>query len=140
MSASVQVQERSSRFASGWQKIVEIDNGILQQFYRELHGVSPDFANYLVEFPFGDVYSRPSLDSRRRELAIVSAIAALGHAQPQLRLHLHAALKVGCSREELTEVLMMTSVYSGFPAALNAFATFATVLRETDAAAAASAQ
>lgn len=140
MNGPVAFQENGSRFASGWQKIVEIDNGILQQFYRDLHEVSPDFANYLVEFPFGDVYSRPSLDSRRRELAIVSAIAALGHAQPQLRLHLHAALKVGCSREELIEVLMMTSVYSGFPAALNAFATFSTVLREVECANAEAAQ
>ncbi|MBC7860259.1 MAG: carboxymuconolactone decarboxylase family protein [Burkholderiaceae bacterium] len=118
------------RFEKGWNKIKEIDGGILQQFYRDLLDISPDFARQLVQFPFGDVYSRPALDNQKRELAIVSAIAALGHAQPQLRLHLHAAIKVGCTREELNEVLMMTAVYSGFPAALNAFATFGSVLAE----------
>ena len=121
------------RFKKGWEKIKEIDKGILQDFYRSLLNISPDFARHLVQFPFGDIYSRPALDSRRRELAIVSAIAALGHAQPQLRLHLHAAIKVGCTRDELAEVLMMTAVYSGFPAALNAFATFGSVLKEVEA-------
>ncbi|WP_238455750.1 carboxymuconolactone decarboxylase family protein [Azohydromonas lata] len=121
------------RFKKGWEKIKEIDQGILQDFYKSLLDISPDFARQLVQFPFGDVYSRPALDSRRRELAIVSAIAALGHAQPQLRLHLHAAIKVGCTRDELIEVLMMTAVYSGFPAALNAFATFGSVLKEVEA-------
>jgi 4-carboxymuconolactone decarboxylase len=121
------------RFKKGWEKIKEIDKGILQDFYKHLLNISPDFARHLVQFPFGDIYSRPALDSRRRELAIVSAIAALGHAQPQLRLHLHAAIKVGCTRDELAEVLMMTAVYSGFPAALNAFATFGSVLKEVEA-------
>lgn len=133
MSADRQGQLADERFDKGWEKIQEIDSGILQGFYRELTKISPDFANHLVSFPFGDIYSRPALDNRRRELAIVSAIAALGHAQPQLRLHLHAALKVGCTRDELTEVLMMTAVYSGFPAALNAFATFGGVLQSVEA-------
>lgn len=122
------------RFEKGWNKIKEIDGGILQKFYRELLEISPDFARQLVQFPFGDVYSRPALDSQKRELAIVSAIAALGHAQPQLKLHLHAAIKVGCSRAELNEVLMMTAVYGGFPAALNAFATFGSVLQSNETA------
>lgn len=133
MESRLETRLCDERFEKGWEKITEIDDGILQQFYRDLLKISPDFARHLVQFPFGDIYSRPTLDSRRRELAIVSAIAALGHAQPQLRLHLHAAIKVGCSREELTEVLMMTAVYSGFPAALNAFATFGSVLKEAEA-------
>lgn len=129
MNASNETRTGNERFEKGWEKIQEIDGGILQQCYKELLAISPDFARHLVQFPFGDIYSRPALDNRKRELAIVSAIAALGHAQPQLRLHLHAAIKVGCTREKLTEVLMMTAVYSGFPAALNAFATFGSVLQ-----------
>lgn len=132
MQTTREARPLDERFETGWKKITEIDAGILQQFYQDLLAISPDFARHLVKFPFGDIYSRPALDSRRRELAIVSAIAALGHAQPQLRLHLHAALKVGCTRDELTEVLMMTAVYGGFPAALNAFATFGAVLRASE--------
>jgi 4-carboxymuconolactone decarboxylase len=129
MESSNEIKINDERFEKGWNKIKEIDGGILQNFYHELLEISPDFARQLVQFPFGDVYSRPALDNQKRELAIVSAIAALGHAQPQLKLHLHAAIKVGCSRAELNEVLMMTAVYGGFPAALNAFATFGSVLQ-----------
>lgn len=107
MSDSIQLGGSSKRFDSGWEKVCAIDKGIPQQFCREFQRVSPDFAKFLIEFPFGDVNFRPSLDSHSRELAIVSAITALGHVQPQLRLHLHAAL--------------------------NAFSTFGTVLREIEA-------
>jgi 4-carboxymuconolactone decarboxylase len=43
----------------------------------------------------------------------------LGNAAPQLKVHLHAALNVGCSREEIVEIIMQIAVYAGFPAALN---------------------
>lgn len=129
MESANEIRINDERFEKGWNKIQEIDGGILQQFYRDRLEISPDFARHLVQFPFDDGYSRPALDNQKRELTIVSAIAALGHAQPQLRLHLHAAIKVGCTRAELNEVPMMTAVYSGFPAALNASATFGAVLQ-----------
>lgn len=79
----------------------------------------PDFATYILEFPFGDIYSRPGLGLREREIATVAALCALGTAGPQLRVHLHAALHVGCTPAEIVEVLMQMAVYAGFPAALN---------------------
>lgn len=80
----------------------------------------PDFARLLVEFPFGSVYSREALGLRERELITVAALCALGHALPQLRVHVHAALHVGCTPAEVVEVVMQMAVYAGFPAALNA--------------------
>jgi 4-carboxymuconolactone decarboxylase len=82
----------------------------------------PDFARYLVEYPFGDVYARPGLGLREREIATVAALCALGNAAPQLRVHVHAALHVGCTPQEIVEVVMQMSVYAGFPAALNGLA------------------
>lgn len=82
----------------------------------------PDFARYLVEFPFGDVYARTGLGLRERELATVAALCALGYALPQLRVHVHAALHVGCTPVEVVEVVMQMAVYAGFPAALNGLA------------------
>ena len=73
----------------------------------------------LIEFPFGDIYSRPGLDLRTRELITVAALTALGTAAPQLKSHLRNALHVGCTREEIVETLMQMAVYAGFPAALN---------------------
>jgi Uncharacterized homolog of gamma-carboxymuconolactone decarboxylase subunit len=45
-------------------------------------------------------------------------------------VHLHGALNVGCSREELVEVLIQMAVYAGFPAALNGIAALKEVLAE----------
>ena len=73
----------------------------------------------MIEFPFGDIYSRPGLDLRAREIATIAALTALGNASPQLKVHIEAGLNVGLSREEITEVMMQMAVYAGFPAALN---------------------
>jgi 4-carboxymuconolactone decarboxylase len=75
-----------------------------------------------VEFPFGDIYSRPGLDLKSREIAVVAALTALGNAAPQLKVHVHGALNVGASRTEIIETIMQMAVYAGFPAALNGLA------------------
>ena len=84
-----------------------------------LADIAPDFARYLLEFPFGDIYSRPGLDLRSREIATIAALAAMGNAAPQLKVHIEAGLNVGLSRDEIVEILMQMAVYAGFPAALN---------------------
>ena len=64
-------------------------------------------------------------------LATVAALCALGHALPQLRVHVHAALHVGCSPSEVVEVVMQMAVYAGFPAALNGLAVVREVFAES---------
>lgn len=86
---------------------------------HSLADIAPDFADYLLEFPFGDIYSRPGLDVRAREIATVAALTAMGTALPQLKVHIAAGLNVGLSRTEIVEVIIQMSVYAGFPAALN---------------------
>src|SRR5690606_24476052 len=111
------------RYERGPEKPREIDGAAGQAVDDSLADIAPDFARYLIEFPFGDIYARPGLSTRDREIAVVAALAALGHAQPQLGVHVQAALNVGVTREEIIEILMMMSVYAGFPAALNALST-----------------
>ena len=108
------------RYARGWAKLKEIDGTAGEKVVASLASIAPDFARLLIEFPFGDVYSRPQLDLRAREIATIAALAALGNAQPQLKVHIEAALNVGCTRDEIVEVFMQMAVYAGFPAALNA--------------------
>ena len=84
-----------------------------------LADIAPDFATYVFEFPFGDIYSRPGLPLREREIATIAALAAMGNARPQLEVHIEAGLNVGLSRDEIVEILMQMAVYAGFPAALN---------------------
>ncbi|MFY4775755.1 carboxymuconolactone decarboxylase family protein [Metabacillus sp. RGM 3146] len=84
-----------------------------------LKETAPDFEKMLVEFPFGDLYSRPRLDVKTREIVTISSLAALGFAAPQLKVHINGALNVGCTEEEIIEIMMQLAVYAGFPAALN---------------------
>lgn len=106
------------RFTRGWKKLNEIDGKLGQQIIENLEKIAPDFARYLIEFPFGDIYARPGLELKSREIATIAALTALGNAHPQLKVHLQAALNVGCTQQELVEVLIQMSVYAGFPAAL----------------------
>ena len=108
-----------SRYERGLAKLQEIDGDAGAHVVDSLRDIAPDFARYLIEFPFGDIYSRPGLDLRSREIAVLAALTALGNATPQLKVHIQAALNVGVTREEVVEVMMQMAVYAGFPAALN---------------------
>jgi len=108
-----------SRYQRGLEKLREIDGEAGEQVLDSLGDIAPDFARYLIEFPFGDIYSRPGLDLRSREIAVVAALTALGNASPQLKVHIQGALNVGVSRQEVVEIMMQMAVYAGFPAALN---------------------
>lgn len=109
----------SERFQRGWERLRDIDGEAGEHVIASLSTVAPDLARYIIEFPFGDIYSRPGLDLKSREIATVAALTALGNARPQLKVHVQAALNVGCSREEIVEVVIQMAVYAGFPAALN---------------------
>ncbi|WP_082565485.1 carboxymuconolactone decarboxylase family protein [Duganella sp. Root1480D1] len=108
-----------SRYERGLAKLREVDGEAGERVMQSLEDIAPDFARYVIEFPFGDIYSRPGLDLRSREIAVVAALTAMGNATPQLKVHIHAALNVGVSREEIVETIMQMAVYAGFPAALN---------------------
>ena len=109
----------SDRYDRGFEKIREIYGEAGERVIENLKGISPDFARYIIEFPFGDIYSRTGLDQKSREIAIVAALVTMGNALSQLKVHINGALNVGCSRTEIIEVIIQMAVYAGFPAALN---------------------
>lgn len=111
-----------TRLERGRRLLDEIDGDAGHAVVAGLAGIAPDFAELLFEFPFGDIYARPGLDLRAREIATIAALCAMGTARPQLEVHIRAGLNVGLSRAEITEVLIQMAVYAGFPAALNGLA------------------
>jgi 4-carboxymuconolactone decarboxylase len=125
--------EIQDRYQRGWEKLKEVDGEAGERVIDSLKEIAPDFARYLIEFPFGDIYSRPGLDLKSREIAVVAALTALGNATPQLKVHIQGALNVGCSRQEVVEVIMQMAVYAGFPAALNGLFAAKEVFRERTA-------
>lgn len=111
--------DQHDRYARGLRALAAIDGDAGHKVIASLAEIAPDFARYVIEFPFGDIYSRPGLDLRAREIATIAALTAMGNAAPQLKVHIEAGLNVGLSRDEITEVIIQMAVYAGFPAALN---------------------
>jgi 4-carboxymuconolactone decarboxylase len=110
------------RYKRGRAQLGKMGGDSVDAMLDNLKDLSPDLARLTVEFPYGDVVSRPGLDLRSRQIATVAALTALGNAPVQLRAHIDIALNVGCTRDEIREVIIQMAVYAGFPAALNGMA------------------
>lgn len=108
------------RYDRGWAMLQRVSGGAGQSIVESLEDIAPELGRYIVEFAYGDVYTRPVLDLRVRQIATIAALTSMGNAQPQLKVHVQAALNVGCTREEIIETMMHVAVFAGFPAALNA--------------------
>ena len=113
----------SERYRRGLDVAEKIAAEKLSHFVKSgVAEVAPDFARMVIEFAFGDIYSRDALDLRSRELIAIAVLAASGNSKAQLRLHVESASTSGITKGEIIEVLMQIALYAGFPAALNALA------------------
>ena len=121
------------RYERGRKKFEEINPGASDRIAERLKDIAPDFIRYIDEFIFGDIFSRPGLDLKSRQIAIVAALTCLGNARPQLKAHIHNSLNVGWTRQEIVEVIMQMAIYGGFPVALNGFDAAKEVFQERDA-------
>jgi 4-carboxymuconolactone decarboxylase len=126
--------EQTERYQRGWETLSAINQQAAQQVLENLQQIAPDFGRLIVEFPFGDIYSRPGLDASTRQLITIAALTTLGNAQPQLKAHIQGALNVGCTREQIVEVILQLAVYAGFPAALNGMLVAKEVFAEAEQA------
>ena len=115
----------------GREKLLEIDGEAGVRVEEKLSGICPDLSRYLIEYSFGEIYARELLDNRTKEQAVVAALTAMGNATPQLKVHIHAALHVGCTPEEIREIIIQMCGYAGFPATLNGMKILMEVLDET---------
>ncbi|ULO06800.1 carboxymuconolactone decarboxylase family protein [Paenibacillus sp. 19GGS1-52] len=110
----------TERFARGWEKLMEIDGEGGARVVDSLQDIAPDLGKYVVEFGFGDIYCREGLDSKQRQLITLSSLTTQGGCEPQLKVHINAALNVGLSPKEIIEALLHCIPYTGFPRVLNA--------------------
>lgn len=109
--------ERRNR---GLDVLREIDGDAGVKVIDSLAGLSPALGHHVAAFAFGDIYSRPGLDARSRQLVTIGVLTALGGCEPQLKVHVGAALNVGLTADEIVEAMLHATVYAGFPRALNA--------------------
>ena len=120
----------TERFNKGWEKLKEIDGEAGEKVINNLKDIAPDLGKYIIEYSFGDIYSREGLDLKSKEIAVVAALTAMGNAQPQLKVHINGALNTGSSVNEVVEVILQMSSYAGFPKAINAMNALKEVLEE----------
>jgi 4-carboxymuconolactone decarboxylase len=111
---------RQSRFECGMQVLTRIDGEVGQRVVDSLADISPELGHEIVAWAFGDMYQRPELAPRDRQLVTLGMLTALGGCEPQLEVHINAALNVGLSPEEIVEALLHSAVYCGMPKAINA--------------------
>ena len=111
--------ESDSRYERGMSMLRKTQGESADKVLKSLESVAPDLGRLAAEFVFDDIYGRPGLDLKSREMISVAALTTLGYAGPQLRVHIGAALRVGCTRQEIVEIILQMAVYAGFPAALN---------------------
>ncbi|GAB6905710.1 Carboxymuconolactone decarboxylase [Desulfosarcina cetonica] len=112
----------STRYQNGLETLNAITASTGAAVVEGLRDIAPDLADWIIEFAYGDVFSRQDLDLRTRQLATVAALTAMGTAAAQLKVHIAGALNVGCSRDEIIAVILQMAVYAGFPAAINGVA------------------
>ncbi|WEE75412.1 carboxymuconolactone decarboxylase family protein [Comamonas testosteroni] len=108
------------RYAAGLDALCRIDGHAGEAVIASLGDIAPDLGRFIIEFGFGDIYTRPALGLLEREIVTVAALSALGTAVPQLKVHIHGFLNVGGSREQVIELAIHVAAYAGFPAAINA--------------------
>lgn len=112
--------DSESRYERGYKQLKALDAIAADQVLKNLADVAPDMGRFLIEFAYGDIYTRPALDVKSRQLATIAILTALGNAQPQLKWHIGASLNIGITPEEIIDTIYVQTVYSGFPAGLNA--------------------
>ena len=120
------------RYSKGLKNLEKIHPEASKALMENLKDIAPDLGRFVIEFPYGDVYERPGLDLKSREIATIAALTAIGDTKPELKDHIKGALNVGCNRQEIIEVIIQMAVYAGFPRAINGINTAKEIFNEID--------
>lgn len=121
-----------TRYEIGLEKLSEIDGRGGEAVISSLESISPDLGRYILEFAFGDIYSRGTLSMQEREAVTIACLLALGGCEPQLDVHINGALNTGIPPEKIIEIFLQCIPYTGFPRVLNAVFEAKRVFSERD--------
>lgn len=122
--------DRTRRFAHGKAVLDAVDGTAGANVIDALTDISPELGHQTVAWAFGEIYSRSELEPRDRQLVTLGMLTALGGCEPQLEVHINAALNVGLAPKQIIEAFLHSAVYCGFPRALNATFTAKKVFTE----------
>lgn len=115
--------EESKRYQRGMDVIRKYEdkseNPAYSITFEDLMDLDPELENYIVEFAFGDIYSREGLTHEQRTLITISSLVTQG-LEPQLKLHINTGLTIGLTPKEIVGAIIHLLPYTGFPRVLNA--------------------
>ncbi|WP_198920765.1 globin domain-containing protein, partial [Anaplasma marginale] len=81
----------TDRFDRGEEKLNQVFNTAADRFTKSLKDIAPDLSRYIIEYGFGEIYSRPGLDLKSRQIAAISALVVQGNCESQLMDNIHGA-------------------------------------------------
>lgn len=110
----------NTRFTQGMEQLKSIDGKGGENVIKSLEDIAPDLGKFIVEFAFGDIYTREGLTTEEREMITLSSLLTAGGCEPQLEVHINGALNIGISPEKVIETFLQCIPYTGFPKVLNA--------------------
>lgn len=116
----VNTPENRRRREFGLGVLESVDGEAGDRLLDALGDVAPDMVHHISAFAYGDIYARPGLAPRDRQLVTLGALTAMGGTESELRVHIGTALTVGLTAEEIVEALIHATLYCGFPRAINA--------------------
>ncbi|MFD7847442.1 carboxymuconolactone decarboxylase family protein [Nocardia sp. NPDC059764] len=123
---------KQSRYEHGMSVLNQVDGEAGHRIVDALSDTSPELGHQVVAWAFGDMYSRPELPPRDRQLVTLGVLTALGGCEIELDVHINAALNVGLTPSEISEALLHSAVYCGMPRAINATLVAKKVFGERD--------
>ena len=109
-----------SRFNAGLEQLGNVDGKGGESVIQSLEKISPDVGRFIIEFAFGDIYTRKELSLQQREMITITSLLTMGGCEPQLEVHINGALNVGLSPIQIIETFIQCIPYTGFPRVLNA--------------------
>lgn len=120
------------KHAIGKQRIKDILGEKSEHLIKQFEMISPDFANYVIDFGYGDIYSRSGFSDKSRELAAVACLIGQKNTGLALKAHFNGMLNVGWTKNEIIELIIFLIGYIGFPSCVEAMNTFKQIIDEAD--------
>lgn len=125
-----QTDQFFDRLAKGSEQLALLDRTQEQKLRDSFDSFSPELVQFILEAGYGDIYSRKNLDKKSRQTATIAALATLGNATAQLKFHINAGLNIGLTTDEIKEIMLLMTIYAGFPAAINGMNILKEVINE----------
>jgi len=104
----------------------------VERAFKDADSFSLPMQELVTEYCWGWLWNRPGLERRTRSMLNIAMLAVLGRSN-ELKSHVKGALRNGCTKEEITEVLLQAAVYGGVPVGMASFALAREAFKEMEA-------